>query len=216
MFSGSDNSYGVLVLLAAVGFLPLIAVTVTAFAKVSIVLMLVRNALGLQQVPPNIVVYSLAVIISAFVALPVGNEALLAIKGLGLEYKTLDDWMAAAEVGSAPLKQFLQRYTDPTQIDFFEAAANRIWSGTVTASRTDFAILAPSFLLSEMTSAFVMGFKLFLPFMAIDIIVTTILVALGLNMVQPTTIALPFKLMLFVFLDGWSKIVQGLVMSYSA
>jgi type III secretion protein R len=213
----TDNTFGLLVLVAAMAFLPIIAVTVTAFAKIAIVIFIVRNALGIQQLPPNIIVYGLAIILSAYVALPVLEDAYSNVREANLAFRTFGDWEEAARRGVGPFQQFLRKFTDEKQLAFFLASTGKIWGAERAAELTDqsLSILVPSFLLTELTRAFEIGFLLYLPFMAIDIIVTTILVALGMAQMQPTTIAIPFKLMLFVFVDGWTKIVQGLVLTYA-
>jgi type III secretion protein R len=212
-----ENSFGLIILLIGTAFLPLVAVTVTAFAKIAVVIFIVRNALGIQQLPPNIILYGLSLILSFYVAMPVLNDAYSRLEELGFDFETFGDWQVAGETALVPLKEFLLRHTDPKQLAFFSSSTTTIW-GEELAAATDkesMAVLVPSFLLSELTRAFEIGFLLYLPFMAIDIIVTTILVALGMMMVPPTTISIPFKLMLFVFLDGWTKLVHGLILTYA-
>lgn len=213
----TDNTFGLLLVVLALAILPLAAVTVTAFAKISVVLLIVRNALGIQQLPPNIVVYSLSVILSAYIAMPVMSQAYNEVRAQNFAYKSLDDWEKASNIARAPLVRFLNKNTDATQTRFFVGAAQRVWTqeSGLTARPDDIVILAPSFLLTQLTRGFEMGFMLFLPFMAIDIIVTTILLALGMSMVSPTSITIPFKLLLFVMLDGWTMIVHGLILSYA-
>ncbi|MEL7428642.1 MAG: type III secretion system export apparatus subunit SctR [Pseudomonadota bacterium] len=212
-----DNSFGIIVLLLGTAFLPLVAVTVTAFAKIAVVIFIVRNALGIQQLPPNIILYGLALILSIYVAMPVLNESFSRLEETGFQFSTLDEWQNAGTMAMEPLKEFLQKHTDPKQLEFFANSTVTIWGDELSAKagKDSMAVLVPSFLLSELTRAFEIGFLLYLPFMAIDIIVTTLLVALGMMMVPPTTISIPFKLMLFVFLDGWTKLVHGLILTYA-
>ena len=211
-----DNSFGIIVLLLATAFLPMVAVTVTAFAKISVVIFIVRQALGIQQLPPNIILYGLSLILSVYVAMPILNEIYTVLEADGFNYETIEDWMGAGQKAIEPLKAFLIRHTDPAQLEFFSSSTTQIWGEglAASASKDSMTILVPSFLLSELTKAFEIGFLLYLPFMAIDIIITTLLVALGMMMVPPTTISIPFKLMLFVFLDGWTKLVHGLILTY--
>ncbi|MEM6616475.1 MAG: type III secretion system export apparatus subunit SctR [Pseudomonadota bacterium] len=211
-----DNSFAVLLLLGGMAALPLIAVTVTAFAKIAIVIFIVRNALGIQQLPPNIILYGLSVILSVYIAVPVINEAYASVRDAGFQFENFTEYEQAGRLAAEPLRDFLRQHTDETQLAFFLNSTEKIWGETVTApTENDLSVLVPAFLLSELTRAFEIGFLLYLPFMAIDIIVTTILIALGMMMVPPATIAIPFKLMLFVFVDGWTKIVQGLVLTYA-
>ena len=212
-----DNSFGIIVLLLGTAFLPLVAVTVTAFAKIAVVIFIVRNALGIQQLPPNIILYGLALILSVYVSMPVLNESFSRLEETGFQFNSLEEWQNAGQMAMEPLKEFLQKHTDPKQLEFFSNSTVTIWGEGLAAKTGDdsMAVLVPSFLLSELTRAFEIGFLLYLPFMAIDIIVTTLLVALGMMMVPPTTISIPFKLMLFVFLDGWTKLVHGLILTYA-
>jgi type III secretion protein R len=212
----TDNIFGALLLVFALSLLPLVAVTVTAFAKIAIVIFIVRNALGIQQLPPNLIVYSLAFILSIYIAMPMIDEAYTSVREANLAFTSFSDWEEAGRRALVPLQTFLRKFTNEKQLAFFMQSTAKIWGNTraLDVSETSLAILVPAFLLSELTRAFEIGFLLYLPFMAIDIIATSILVALGMMQIQPTTIAVPFKLMLFVFVDGWTKIVQGLVLTY--
>ncbi|MEZ5792463.1 MAG: type III secretion system export apparatus subunit SctR [Nitratireductor sp.] len=212
-----DNSFGIVALLLTTAFLPILAVTVTAFAKIAVVIFIVRNALGIQQLPPNIILYALSLILAVYVAMPVLQQGYMELEARNFEFRSFDEWREAGLAVSVPLKEFLTKHTDPTQLAFFQNSTTTIWGEkfAATAGDKDFSMLVPSFLLSELTRAFEIGFLLYLPFVAIDLIVTTILVALGMMMVPPTTISIPFKLMLFVFLDGWTKLVHGLILSYA-
>ena len=213
----AENSFGIVVLLLGTAFLPLLAVTVTAFAKIAVVIFIVRQALGIQQLPPNIILYGLALILSVYVSMPVLNESFTRLETLGFDYQTLEEWQNAGKIATEPLREFLLKHTEAKQLAFFQNSTTTIWGDGLAAKigEESMAVLVPSFLLSELTRAFEIGFLLYLPFMAIDIIVTTILVALGMMMVPPTTISIPFKLMLFVFLDGWTKLVHGLILTYA-
>ena len=213
----AENSFGIILILLATAFLPLLAVTVTAFAKIAVVIFIVRNAIGVQQLPPNIILYSLSLILAAFIATPVVGDAFAAVQAQEFAFEEFGDYQDAAELVASPLREFLTRHADSEQLGFFLESTRSIWGERYAAGidEQSLFVLVPSFLLSELTAAFEIGFLLYLPFMAVDIIVTTILVALGMMMVPPTTIAIPFKLMLFVFLDGWTRIVEGLILSYA-
>lgn len=212
----TDQTFGALILLLIVGFLPLAAVTVTAFAKIAVVLSLVRNALGVQQLPPNIVIYTLSIILAAFIAMPMMTEAYNSIVAADITFSGIDEWFTAGKLALKPLTAFLSEHTDPKQLAFFKASAEKIWEhkGGFTGTEDSITILAPAFLLTELTRAFEIGFLLYLPFVAIDIIVTVVLMALGMMMVSPTILSVPFKLMLFIFVDGWSKLIHGLILTY--
>jgi type III secretion protein R len=213
----AENSFGIVALLLVTAFLPILAVTVTAFAKIAVVIFIVRNALGIQQLPPNIILYALSLILALYVSTPVLQKGYDELEARNFEFASFTEWQEAGEAVAAPLRTFLQKHTNPAQIAFFQSSTKTIWGedGPARPETSDFTILVPAFLLTELTRAFEIGFLLYLPFVAIDLIVTTVLVALGMMMVPPTTISIPFKLMLFVFLDGWTKLVHGLILSYA-
>ncbi|MVT70967.1 EscR/YscR/HrcR family type III secretion system export apparatus protein [Bradyrhizobium pachyrhizi] len=215
-----DIQPSILALLAAtvgLGLLAFAVVTTTAFIKVSVVLFLVRNALGTQSIPPNIVLYGAALILTVFIGAPVFEQTYNRVTDPQLRYQTADDWLIAAKEGSEPLRAHLKKFTTEEQRTFFLSSTERIWSDEMrgNASADDLAILVPSFLISELKRSFEIGFLLYLPFITIDLIVTTILMAMGMSMVSPTMISVPFKLFLFVTIDGWSRLMHGLVLSYA-
>lgn len=206
------------ILLMIAGTLPFVLTVVTSYCKIVVVIFLVRNALGVQQVPPTIVLSALAMILSVFVMAPVGVRMweiasqieLPAEMGLG----------AALDIGlslSGPIHDFLQANCDERVTRAFMTAALRIWPSELhdLVDQNSALFVVPSFVITELTKAFQIGFLLYLPFICIDLIVSNILLALGMMMVSPMAISLPFKLMLFVTLDGWLKISQGLMYSYS-
>ena len=183
------------------------------------VLLLVRNALGVQQIPPQMVINGLAMILTVFIMAPVASDTMRLVEKEGAAIETLQP----ADVGrllervSPPLKQFLVKNTDERVSNMFVATAQRIWPERMRSevSKDNWSVLIPSFTITELTKAFQIGFVLYLAFIAIDLIISNILLAMGMMMVSPTTISLPFKLLLFVTLDGWLKVTQGLLLSYS-
>ncbi|MDR0466702.1 MAG: type III secretion system export apparatus subunit SctR [Deltaproteobacteria bacterium] len=209
-----------LLLGVAVGLLPFLLMLCTSFLKVAIVLALVRNAIGVQQIPPPMALNGLAIIITLFIMLPVASDTL----GI-LERHKLPERISAirpaevVEIASAaggPLKDFMMRNTHRPVSNTLEQTARRIWPerfhGIIKSD--NIAILTLSFTISEISRAFEIGFLLYLPFICIDLVVSNILLAMGMMMVSPMTISLPFKLLLFVYLDGWVKVFQGLMLSY--
>ena len=120
------------------------------------------------------------------------------------------------DAAKTPLRSFLQKHTQERDRRFFLKSAESIWPAqrVATLSPDDYMVLVPSFTLSELTRAFQIGFVIYLVFVVVDLIVATILLALGMSMISPTTISLPFKLLLFVMLDGWTRLIHGLVLSY--
>lgn len=211
---------GILALLAVtvgLGLLAFAVVTMTAFVKVSVVLFLVRNALGAQQVPPNIVLYGAALILTVFISAPVAEQTYTRLTDSQLRYQTFEDWQLAARQGQEPLRDHLKRFTSEEQRRFFLSSTEQVWPPEMRgrANADDLVILVPAFLISELKRAFEIGFLLYLPFIIIDLVVTTILMAMGMSMVSPTVISIPFKLFLFVAIDGWSRLMHGLVLSYT-
>ncbi len=199
-----------------IGSFFLVAVlTLTSFVKVSIVLMIVRNALGLPQVPSNMVVMGLALFIAIFISMPVFTASLAAINEIDTEPENLGDLTVLFQAGLQPFRAFMLENTDGNQMEFFLRTASEVWQGSGLEPTPDmFVIQVPAFMVTELTEAFKMGFVLYLPFMAIDLAVTGTLMALGMQMVQPNIIAVPFKLLIFVVVDGWGKLIEGLVTSY--
>ncbi len=201
-----------------VGLLPLALSTMTAFIKISVVLSILRNALGLQQTPPNIVLNAGSMVLTIYVMYPV----ILRI-GEGLENLNTggDDVVAligdAAPIVVEQIRRFMEPLIEPAHLEFFMTTAKRIWPDDVFASiePTDVLIILPSFFISEMQSALELGAIIFIPFLIIDMVVANTLMALGMIMVPPTSIALPIKLMFFVGVNGWSLIIDRLLSSYA-
>ncbi|WP_029300158.1 SctR family type III secretion system export apparatus subunit AscR [Aeromonas hydrophila] len=202
--------------LALLALLPFIAVMATSFVKLAVVFSLLRNALGVQQIPPNMAMYGLAIILSIYVMAPVGfatqdylrqNEVSLA-KSESVE-KFLDE-------GMAPYRTFLKKQIKPREHAFFIDSTKQLWPSEYAyrLESDSLLILLPAFTVSELSRAFEIGFLIYLPFIAIDLIISNILLAMGMMMVSPMTISLPFKLLLFVLLDGWARLTHGLVISY--
>lgn len=204
-----------LIFLFVGSFLLFGVLTLTAFVKISIVFMVLRNALGLQQVPSNMVVMTLAFFLSMFISLPVISDSLATFATFDPDTTSLPDLIALIVQATTPFQEFLLRNTDPEYVSFFLELSREVWAGSgFQADENNIIVQIPAFLISEMTHAFEMGFLLYLPFIAIDLTVTVILMAMGMQQVQPSIIATPFKLLLFVSLDGWSKMVEGLVLTY--
>ena len=177
---------------------------------------IIRNALGLQQTPPSLVLYSIALILTVFVTMPLIEDVFNRLSARPLDFSSLDKLNTTANVVKDPIKAHLIRYTKPGERQFFLSATARVWPEPARSNvkDDDFVILLPAFVSSELTRAFEIGFLLFLPFLVIDIIVSNILMAMGMMMVSPTLISLPLKLFLFVAVDGWSRLMHGLILSY--
>lgn len=212
------NLASLLITLLALGLLPFIAMVVTSYTKIVIVLGLLKNALGAQQVPPSTVTNGIALIVSCFIMAPVGMQAYDAAQrmqgdGNGANGSNV---ITLFEAAREPFRQFLEKHTADRDKEFFMRSAKQIWPADMAAkiTRDDLIILAPSFTVSELTSAFKIGFLLYLVFIVVDLIIANVLMALGLSQVTPTNVAIPFKLLLFVALDGWSLLIHGLISTY--
>jgi len=212
--------------LALLALLPLAAVMTTSFLKIAVVFALVRNALGVQQVPPNMALYGLAAILSVYVMGPVvmqvGQELRAAREhpaptAPGQQPDQVGAMLEAVARGAEPMRAFMLRNSKPEQRDFFVRTARHLWGEAQARDlrEDDLIVLVPAFLVSELTAAFQIGFLLYLPFVIIDLIVSNILLAMGMMMVSPVTISMPLKLFLFVMVDGWTRLIQGLVLSYT-
>ena len=205
--------------LALMALIPFMAVMGTSFLKLVVVFSILRNATGLQQIPPNIAMNALAIILTLYIMAPVGYEAFEIIQKEEIQFnlKSQDmDWVEDLKLIVKPYKQFIKQNTNEQQRAFFLKSTRLLWPKKyqMELDENDFIVLLPSFCLSELTKAFQIGFLLYLPFIIIDLIVSNILLAMGMMMVSPMTISLPFKLLLFVLLDGWTRLIHGLVLSY--
>ncbi len=205
------------VVLALMALLPTVVVVSTSFLKIAVVMSLLRNAMGVQQIPPNIALYGLALILSAYVMAPVGFQIEREVTAAPAAGKDLGALVQAVRKGAEPLRGFMSRNATVAQKDFFVGSARKLWGPELSAGvkGDDFLVLVPAFMVSELTRAFQVGFLLYLPFVVIDLIVSNILLAMGMMMVSPVTISLPLKLFLFVMVDGWTRLIQGLVLSYA-
>lgn len=196
---------------------PFFALMVTSYVKLSVVLSLVRNALGIQQIPPNMVINGLAMILSIYIMAPVGME----IYDAGTKaFQNKDDFTAIVkEAGkvSEPLKAFLMKHSEKKERLFFTQSAKKLWKNASAEKlqETDLVVLIPAFTVHELSSAFKIGFLIFLPFIIIDLIVSNILLAMGMMMMSPTTVSMPFKLLVFVLTDGFTKLIHALVLTYA-
>ena len=203
--------------LALLALVPIIVVVSTSFVKISVVLSLVRNAMGVQQIPPNMALYGLAAILSFYIMAPVGQGMMDAVREDPAATHSVTNFGGAILRGVEPLRKFMLRHSRPQMRGFFLDTAHQLWDQKTAADvkPDDLVILAPSFMVSELTSAFEIGFMLYLPFIVIDLIVSNILLAMGMMMVSPVTISLPLKLFLFVMADGWTRLIKGLVLTYA-
>jgi type III secretion protein R len=199
----------------ALGLIPVFVVLATSYTKLVVVFALLKNALGLQQVPPATVTNALALVLTVFIMYPVGDEIMDAIAAKKGDIRQVDVF-TAIEAGKEPIREFLDRHVHEKEREFFFRTAQQHAKPAKAASITkkDLVVLLPAFTISELTEAFLIGFLIFLPFIVVDLVVANVLMALGMQMLSPTMISLPLKVMLFVLLDGWSFLSRALVSSY--
>ena len=216
MLENQFNIFGILVTLVTFGLIPLFVVTMTAFLKIAVVMFLVRNALGIQQTPPNLVLYAIALVLTIYVSAPVLSDINGRLNASPVDMNSVAGVQDVATRVREPVKEHLTRFAHHNERQFFLAATQRIWpeSARAQVKDDDIMILLPAFVSSELTRAFEIGFLLYLPFLVIDLVVSNILMAMGMIMVAPTLISIPLKLFLFVTVDGWSRLMHGLIMSY--
>jgi flagellar biosynthetic protein FliP len=189
---------------------PSILIMTTSFVRIVVVLSLLRTAIGLQQSPPNTVIVSLALFLTAFImATPLTQAWEQGIQPMMNEQLSLEEGFSRA---SAPVKTFMLAHTRRDDMAmFFDLAKTPV---PATAGETPLNVLIPSFMISELRRAFEIGFMVFLPFLIIDLVVASLLMAMGMMMLPPVTISLPFKLIFFVLVDGWRLIAGSLAQSY--
>jgi type III secretion protein R len=212
-----------LIALAGLTLVPFALIMVTSFVKIAVVLSIVRSALGTQQIPPTQVIIGLAIVLTVHIMVPVGvavyGESSSILKSAPADLFSASGITAlerAAKAGGEPILQFLTRHSHAKERQLFvDLAARMSGSSGHTASERDVSVLVPAFVISELTEAFQIGFLIFVPFLVIDMVVANILMAMGMFMLSPTMISLPFKLLLFVLADGWFLLARGLVLGYA-
>jgi flagellar biosynthetic protein FliP len=210
--SPSDVSMGlqIVFLLTILTLAPSLLIMVTSFTRTVIVLSLVRNAIGLPQLPPNQVLIGLSLFLSFFVMAPTWNK----INQDALQPYLAGDLTQAAAVDRAvvPVREFMLKQTREKDLSLFVSLAKI--DRPHTADDIPTYVLVPSFVISELKTAFQMGFLVFVPFLIIDIVVSSTLMSMGMMMLPPVMISLPFKLLLFVLVDGWGLVIGSLVKSF--
>ncbi|WP_036303461.1 flagellar type III secretion system pore protein FliP [Methylotenera sp. L2L1] len=199
-----------LILLTSLTFLPAVVLMMTGFTRIIIVLSLLRQALGTQSVPPNQVMIGLALFLTFFVMSPVIDKIYVdAYKPLSENQITMQE---AMDKGVAPLKEFMLKQTRESDLALFVKMAEV--DKLESPDQVPLKVLVPAFVTSELKTAFQIGFAIFIPFLIIDMVVASVLMSMGMMMVSPAIVALPFKLMLFVLVDGWQLILGSLVESF--
>lgn len=221
---GQPNIITKMAVLAALALLPFAIMLLTSFLKIVIVLSLLRNAVGVQQSPPNQAINGIALLMSIYVMFP----TCLAMYNSAEEYITkkapqelISDQSAEFIIGvvdqtKEPLREFLMKNTIAKHEQYFYTLAYRNFPEAYRKGlkQTDFIVLVPAYITSQLKGAFEVGVLIYLPFFVIDLVTSNILLAMGMMMLSPLTIALPLKLLLLVMVDGWTLIIQGLVMTF--
>lgn len=197
-------------LLTVLSLVPSILILATAFTRIVIVLSLLRNAIGTQQVPPNQVIIGLALFLTFFVMAPVfDNINKNALQPYMNEQITFQE---ATQLALNPMREYMLKQTRESDLKLFLEMHGQ--SSVETIQQIPDYVLMPAYLISELKTAFQMGFILFIPFIVIDMVVASILMSMGMMMLPPVMISLPFKILLFVMVDGWSVITKSLVLSF--
>lgn len=199
-----------LIVMTVFSLIPFVFCCMTSFLRFVIVFSMLKTAMGTQQVPPSIVIIGLSIILTFFTMGPTFQK----MYDMGsIPYQKNQNIVAAIDEGSKPLKEFMMKQTRESDLSFFIELSKK----RPPASPDEITIweVAPAYIISELKTAFEIGFIIFVPFIVLDLVVANILLALGMFMLSPTIISLPFKLLIFIAVDGWALIVQGLVTSYN-
>jgi flagellar biosynthesis protein FliP len=199
-----------LLLLTSLSFLPAIILMMTSFTRIIIVLSLLRQALGTQSSPPNQVLIGLALFLSFFIMSPVG-EKIYADAYIPLTENRIG-FEQALEIGAKPLKTFMLKQVREPDIELFMRLSNT--PKVASSDELPMRVVVPAYVTSELKTAFQIGFIIFIPFIIIDMVVASVLMSMGMMMMSPVIVSLPFKLMLFVLVDGWNLILGTLVSSF--
>ncbi len=199
-----------LVVMTVFSLIPLVFCCMTSFLRFVIVFSMLKTAMGTQSVPPSIVIIGLSMILTFFTMGPTFEK----MYEMGsVPYQRNQNMIQAIDEGSKPLKEFMMKQTREDDLAFFVQLSHK----QAPASPDEITVwqVAPAYIVSELKTAFEIGFVIFVPFIVLDLVVANILLALGMFMLSPTIISLPFKLLIFIAVDGWALIVQGLVTSYN-
>lgn len=199
-----------LIVMTVFSLIPFVFCCMTSFLRFVIVFSMLKTAMGTQQVPPSIVIIGLAMILTFYT---MGGTFQKMYEMGSVPYQKNQNMVEAINEGSKPLKEFMMKQTRESDLAFFIEMTQK----TPPKSPDEVTVwqVAPAFIISELKTSFEIGFIIFVPFIVLDLVVANILLALGMFMLSPTIISLPFKLLIFIAVDGWALIVQGLVTSYN-
>ena len=210
VFANFNPVLQLLLLMSTFSILPFMFCCMTSFLRFTVVFSMLKTALGTQQVPPSIVIIGLSMILTFYTMGGVFQEM---FEMGSVPFKKNQDFITTISEGSKPLKEFMMKQTRESDLAFFIELANK--EQPRSPEEVTIWQVAPAYIISELKTAFEIGFIVFVPFIVLDLIVANILLALGMFMLSPTIISLPFKLLIFIAVDGWALIVQGLVQSYN-
>ncbi|MCE8032146.1 type III secretion system export apparatus subunit SctR [Halomonas sp. MCCC 1A11057] len=202
--------------LGGLSLLPILLIVCSAFLKISMVLMITRNAMGVQQVPPNMAIYGIALAATLFVMAPVMQEIGQLVKETPPDFSSLDNMQTSVNHLVGPLQRFMAHNANPDVQTHLMGNTVQLWPREMSeqVDKDDLLIVIPAFMLSELQAGLQIGFLIYIPFIVIDLIVSNLLLALGMQMVSPMTISLPLKILLFVLVDGWSRLLDALFYTY--
>lgn len=204
-----SGSIRILLVLTLIAVLPSILIMLTSFTRIIVVLHFLRTAIGTQTAPPNQVLIGLALFLTLFVMQPVFTEINEnAVKPFEANEITQEE---AIEIGSQPLRNFMNGQVQTKDIDLFIQISGETYE---SYEEVPFSILIPSFVISELRTAFIIGFLIYIPFIVIDMVVASVLMSMGMMMLPPTTISMPFKVLLFILADGWNLVIGNLVKTF--
>lgn len=200
----------ILITLTLIAIAPTLIILLTSFTRIIIVLHFVRNALNTQTAPPNQVIIGLALFLTFFIMQPVIQEINTeAIQPFDAGQITQEE---ALEEAMDPLREFMYRQTQTKDVEMFMQISGTEWTGNIDDIPN--AVLIPSFIVSELRTAFIIGFLIYIPFIVIDMVIASVLMSMGMMMLPPTTISMPFKILLFVLADGWNLVIGNLVRTF--
>ncbi len=209
---GSD-AVKIIIFLTLIGIAPFMLLMMTCFARIVIVFSFMRNALGLQQTPPNQIIIGLALFVTFFIMSPVIDQINdTAFRPYNDGYIETREFLDRASV---PLKEFMLKQTTQGEAELYKGLSSRTDVQSMDPKDLPMSIVVPAFITSELKRAFIVGFLLFIPFLIIDMIVASTLMSMGIIMLPPVMISLPFKIMLFVVVDGWGLLIRTLIMTYN-
>ncbi|MBB3121940.1 type III secretion system export apparatus subunit SctR [Pseudoduganella violacea] len=219
MLSTQPDVISFSLILASLALIPLLVVTTTSFLKLSMVMLVLRSAIGVQQVPPTLAIYGIALVLTGFIMAPtiqqIGQRvAQPAPPAVSTHTSPV---LAKAIDAFEPLRGFMMKHGNPDQRELFLASAKKLWPEDYAreARSNDLLVLIPAFVVSELQAGYEIGFLIYIPFVVIDLLVSNLLMALGMQQVSPQTITIPLKLLLFTLVEGWGKLLHALAASYT-